>query len=193
MPKLNVPRNYANTRKLTKAILDEIIDSVETLVNSTLLDSENINIDALYSNITETQADNVINAASTPAVDSLLSQVSSTQANNILTNSTFDTDTKTDTDVRSIGTSEQTTCTLTASNTGFYLVLASVSPASSAGAVTARIKVNSATVVTQVAGLSSTSIVYAGTLTTGVTVDLTLQRASSSASVDSKLVIVRIG
>lgn len=192
MPQLNVPRNYANNRKLTKAILDEIVDSIETLVNSTLLDSENLDLDSIFSNVTATQADNIIDAATGTAVDSLLGRASSAQANSIITESTFNTDSSSDSDSRTISTSEQETTSITVSNTGFYAVIANVNGNSDDNLVTVRIKINGVTQKTGSSGLGTTSVVYIGTISTGIDVTTTLQRSSGSATAATELVVLRI-
>jgi hypothetical protein len=61
MPTLTITKTYSDGPILTKAQLDNFETSLATFLNTTLLDEDNIDIDAIISNLTESQAVSAIN------------------------------------------------------------------------------------------------------------------------------------
>lgn len=60
MATLSIPRQYASGQILQKAHLDAIKEAIETLVNTTQLSYENINIDETLQSLTQSQAETIL-------------------------------------------------------------------------------------------------------------------------------------
>lgn len=60
MSTLSIPKQYAAGQVLQKSHLDAIVTSVETYLNNTGVQSENIQIDSVLNSLTSTHADNIL-------------------------------------------------------------------------------------------------------------------------------------
>jgi len=59
MPTLIIDKQWLNTQVLLESDLDKIKDDIETFINDTKLDEDNLQLDTITSGMTATQADNI--------------------------------------------------------------------------------------------------------------------------------------
>lgn len=193
MPLLVIPKSYKNNQVLLEGDLDNIRDSLLTFFNTTKLDEDNIDVDALIGAITSTQADAIADAMSSTGADSIFSSISSSQANSIISDSTFSTDTLVTSDSSSLSSSEQTKCTLTVVSTGTYLISYVGGTSSAATEMTVKIKVDGSTQDTMTAVNLQRAGFLIQALTASASITLTTQRTSGSGTTQgSRLGLARL-
>lgn len=192
MPILNIPQTYRAGQRLRKTDLDGIVSSIETFVNTTKLDTSNLNITSIISSLTATQANDILSAANSTGADELINKASAAASSNLIANSTFSDDTQYVFSSDSAVTSTDVTVeSLTTNSNGTYLITGSISKSTTTEA-TVRLKNGSDILTTWTAEDSIASNHIIETLTASDVITLTVDMASGSDTAETQLTLVRL-